>query len=263
MDNVIGLRSGNRSEGVHQNCAIMRALLQCPFCFYPFLGKKTEKEKFAGGDFTTTVEAYIKAAGRAIQGATSHHLGQNFSKMFDISYEDPVAGKEKLFAHQNSWGITTRTIGVMIMVHADDKGLIVPPRVSRIQAVIVPCGATKTDEEREALFGACKKLEEQLKSFGIRAHADLRDDKKPGWKFNYWELRGVPLRIEIGPKDLENKAAVFVRRDTGTKETIEGIQTVPYIAKTEVNNYLDNIHDSMFKKVTLPLIISVTIVTKY
>lgn len=136
----------------------------------------------------------------------------------------------------------------MIMVHADDKGLIVPPRVSRIQAVIVPCGATKTDEEREALFGACKKLEEQLKSFGIRAHADLRDDKKPGWKFNYWELRGVPLRIEIGPKDLENKAAVFVRRDTGTKETIEGIQTVPYIAKTEVNNYLDNIHDSMFKK---------------
>ena len=171
--------------------------------------------------------------------------------MFDISYEDPVAGKEKLFAHQNSWGITTRTIGVMIMVHADDKGLIVPPRVSRIQAVIVPCGATKTDEEREALFGACQKLEEQLKSFGIRAHADLRDDKKPGWKFNYWELRGVPLRIEIGPKDLENKAAVFVRRDTGTKETIEGIQTVPYIAKTEVNNYLDNIHDSMFKKVTL------------
>ena len=81
-------------------CAIMRALLQCPFCFYPFLGKKTEKEKFAGGDFTTTVEAYIKAAGRAIQGATSHHLGQNFSKMFDISYEDPVAGKEKLFAHK-------------------------------------------------------------------------------------------------------------------------------------------------------------------
>ena len=79
--------------------------------------------------------------------------------MFDISYEDPVAGKEKLFAHQNSWGITTRTIGVMIMVHADDKGLIVPPRVSRIQAVIVPCGAPKTDEEREALFGACKKLE--------------------------------------------------------------------------------------------------------
>ena len=112
-------------------------------------GKKTEKEKFAGGDFTTTVEAYIKAAGRAIQGATSHHLGQNFSKMFDISFEDPVNGKDKLFAYQNSWGITTRTIGVMIMVHGDDKGLQVPPKVARYQVVIVPCGATKTDEDRK------------------------------------------------------------------------------------------------------------------
>lgn len=115
-------------------------------------GQKTEKEKFAGGDFTTTVEAYIKAAGRAIQGATSHHLGQNFSKMFDISFEDPVNGKDKLYAYQNSWGITTRTIGVMIMVHGDDKGLIVPPKVARYQAVIVPCGATKTDEDRKVYF---------------------------------------------------------------------------------------------------------------
>ena len=211
-------------------------------------GQKTEKEKFAGGDFTTTVEAFIRAAGRAIQGATSHHLGQNFSKMFDISFEDPNDSKKKLFAYQNSWGITTRTIGVMIMVHADDKGLIIPPKVARKQAVIVPCGATKTDAERATLFDACKRLEDQLKSFGIKVHADLRDDKKPGWKFNHWELKGVPLRIEIGPKDLEKNAAVFVRRDTGHKETIEGVLTVPFIAQTEVNNWLDNIQAAMFKK---------------
>ena len=127
-------------------------------------GRKTIKEKFAGGDYTTTVEAYIKAAGRAIQGATSHHLGQNFSKMFNISFEDESKGKGvKEFAYQNSWGITTRTIGVLIMVHADDKGLVIPPKVSRYQAVIVPCGATKTDEDKNKLFGACKELEMKLK----------------------------------------------------------------------------------------------------
>ena len=96
-------------------------------------GKKTEKEKFAGGDFTTTVEAYIQASGRAIQGATSHHLGQNFSKMFGITFEDPSNPKEKTFVHQNSWGITTRTIGVLVMVHGDDKGLVLPPKVANYQ----------------------------------------------------------------------------------------------------------------------------------
>jgi len=212
-------------------------------------GRKTIKEKFAGGDYTTTVEAYIKAAGRAIQGATSHHLGQNFSKMFNISFEDESKGKGiKEFAYQNSWGITTRTIGVLIMVHADDKGLVIPPKVSRYQAVIVPCGATKTDEDKAKLFGACKDLETQLKSFGIRAHADLRDDKKPGWKFNDWELKGVPLRIEVGPKDLEANSAVFVRRDTLEKVTHSGILTVPFIAKNTVLETLDNIQTDMFKK---------------
>ena len=98
-------------------------------------GRKTEKEKFAGGDFTTTCEAYIAASGRAIQGATSHHLGQNFSKMFNIAIEDPnnPDSKDKLFVHQNSWGLTTRTIGVLVMVHGDNKGLVLPPRVSKIQ----------------------------------------------------------------------------------------------------------------------------------
>ena len=102
-------------------------------------GRKTEKEKFAGGDFTTTVEAYIAASGRAIQGATSHHLGQNFAKMFNIVFEDPnnPDSKEKLFVHQNSWGLTTRTIGVLVMVHGDNKGLVLPPRVAKIQVDVL------------------------------------------------------------------------------------------------------------------------------
>lgn len=116
-------------------------------------GRKTEKEKFAGGDYTTTVEAFISASGRAIQGATSHHLGQNFSKMFEIVYEDPET-QQKKYVYQNSWGITTRTIGVMIMVHADNQGLVLPPHVACIQAIVVPCGITvntKDDERRSCL----------------------------------------------------------------------------------------------------------------
>ena len=144
-------------------------------------GRKTEKEKFAGGDYTTTTEAYISAAGRAIQGATSHHLGQNFSKMFDITFENPETG-EKEFVFQNSWGITTRTIGVMVMVHADNNGLVLPPRVACLQVVIVPCGLTNNlkDEDRAALYEECKQYEQQLKDAGVRVKADLRENYSPG-----------------------------------------------------------------------------------
>merc|ERR1712029_1123634 len=126
-------------------------------------GKKTEKEKFAGGDYTTTTEAYIAAAGRAIQGATSHHLGQNFSKMFDITFEDPESG-EKKFVYQNSWGITTRTLGVLVMVHGDDKGLVLPPKCACVQVVIVPCGmmASLPEDEKAKLIDVCKEYEARL-----------------------------------------------------------------------------------------------------
>ncbi len=144
-------------------------------------GKKTEKEKFAGGDYTTTTEAYIEAAGRAIQGATSHHLGQNFSKMFDLTFENPENG-EKEYVYQNSWGITTRTIGVMVMVHGDNNGLVLPPRVACLQVVIVPCGLSKNlaAEDREALYEECRQYEQQLKEAGVRVKADLRDHQSPG-----------------------------------------------------------------------------------
>lgn len=153
-------------------------------------GRKTEKEKFAGGDYTLTTEAYVSASGRAIQGATSHHLGQNFSKMFEIVYEDPKT-REKEYVFQNSWGITTRTIGVMIMVHADNQGLVLPPRIASIQVVIVPCGITVnlSEELQNQLQDACIALENELKGGDLRVEGDYRENYSPGWKFNHWELK--------------------------------------------------------------------------
>jgi len=181
-------------------------------------GRKTEKEKFAGGDYTTTVEAYISAAGRSIQGATSHHLGQNFSKMFDITFENPETG-DKQFVYQNSWGITTRTIGVLVMVHGDDRGLVLPPRVACLQVVIVPCGVTASlkKEDREALYKECEEYRARLLKAGVRVKADMRENYSPGWKFNHWELKGVPIRLEVGPRDMKESQYVVVRRDTGEK----------------------------------------------
>ncbi|XP_051153318.1 bifunctional glutamate/proline--tRNA ligase isoform X2 [Leptopilina boulardi] len=209
-------------------------------------GRKTEKEKFAGGDYTTTVEAFISASGRAIQGATSHHLGQNFSKMFDIQVEGAEEGGEKTFVYQNSWGLTTRTIGVMVMVHADDKGLVLPPRVACIQAVIVPCGitASTSQEQRKNLLAECEKLEQELKKTGnLRIKGDYKDNVSPGWKFNHWELKGVPLRIELGPKDLEKKQVTLVRRDTAERFTKSRTDI-----SLAVSNLLEEIHVGLFNK---------------
>lgn len=152
-------------------------------------GIKSEKEKFAGGLYTTTVEGFVPTTGRGIQGATSHCLGQNFSKMFDISVEDPNPAKkgDKLFAWQNSWGLSTRTIGVMVMVHGDNQGLVLPPRVANIQVVIVPCGVN--DATQKGIYDACDDVAKELKKLGVRAKADLRDTYLPGWKFNYWEQK--------------------------------------------------------------------------
>ncbi|CAD5118054.1 DgyrCDS6794 [Dimorphilus gyrociliatus] len=207
-------------------------------------GRKTEKEKFAGGDFTTTVEAYVPASGRAIQGATSHHLGQNFSKMFNISFEDPVTG-EKQFAYQNSWGLTTRTIGVLVMVHGDNKGLVLPPRLAKYQAVIIPCGVTASlkPAEKKDLYDTCSKLTDQLNASGIRTKCDLRENYSPGWKFNNWELKGVPLRIEIGPRDMKNNEIVVVRRDNSIKATVSNNGVEKSLA-----SLLETIQKDMFSK---------------
>lgn len=208
-------------------------------------GRKTEKEKFAGGDYTTTVEAFVSASGRAIQGATSHHLGQNFSKMFDIKVEGAEEGSEKTFVFQNSWGLTTRTIGVMVMVHGDDKGLVLPPKVASVQIVVIPCGitATTTAEERKTLMAECAKLEKTLADAGLLVKGDYRDNYSPGWKFNHWELKGVPLRVELGFKDLEKSQVTFVRRDTLEKSFVKQDLVCKY-----AKELLDTVQKSMYDK---------------
>lgn len=207
-------------------------------------GRKTEKEKFAGADFTTTVEAYVPTNGRAVQGATSHHLGQNFSKMFEIVFEHPETG-EKEFVYQNSWGLSTRTIGVTVMVHGDNCGLVLPPRVAPHQVVIVPCGITAnlSDGDKKLLMGTCEALEKELCDASVKVKGDYRENYSPGWKYNHWELKGVPLRIELGPRDVGKGEFVAVRRDTGVKvtEKLEG-------AASTIKRLLDDIHDNLFKK---------------
>jgi len=194
-------------------------------------GRKTENEKFAGGSMTTTVEAYINGSGRAIQGATSHNLGQNFGNMFKIKYEDETGGHAVPW--QTSWGLTTRTIGVAIMVHGDDKGLVMPPRVASVQAVICPISSKDVNKEELKAYGM--NIRNQLLDAGVRVEMDNRDNYTPGWKYNHWEQRGVPIRIEIGPRDFAEKTARLVRRDNGEKIDVPGaavVSTVPELLET-------------------------------
>lgn len=223
-------------------------------------GYKTEKEKFAGAEYTTTLEVFIPEAGRGIQSATSHHLGQNFSKMFDISFEKPRSTPEqttpetttpeniKSLVHQTSWGFSTRSIGVMIMQHSDNKGLILPPPVAKYQVVIVPTGLSKKTlpETIEQLFVHCCVLENQLKQAGFRAYADVRKQHNPPYKYNYWETRGIPLRLEIGPRELRQSTATFVNRVDGIKMD-EVIKTEEDLSTT-VSRYLDKIHSQLLQQ---------------
>ncbi|PHH64420.1 hypothetical protein CDD81_4641 [Ophiocordyceps australis] len=185
-------------------------------------GRKTENEKFAGGYYTTTVEGYVPANGRGIQGGTSHCLGQNFSKMFDITVEDPINKGSHLHVWQNSWGLSTRVIGVMVMVHGDDKGLVMPPRVAKVQTILIPVGINKstTPEDRKKHEEQVESIRTALKKADVRAESDWREGYTPAWKFNDWELKGVPLRIEFGPKDAAKEVVSYARRDTGEKGTM-------------------------------------------
>ena len=195
--------------------AVYEGLLAVPV----IQGVKSEKEKFAGGLYTTTVEAFIPATGRGIQAATSHCLGQNFAKMFGIEFENAEGGRS--LAWQNSWGLTTRSIGVAVMVHGDDNGLVLPPAVAPVQVIIVPIPNAKlSDAERAALGAGAEGAAEGLRAGGVRVKLDGRDNYTPGWKYNHWELKGVPLRCEFGPRDLVAGTCVLVRRDNKEKETV-------------------------------------------
>ena len=199
------------------------------------LGKKSESEKFAGAVYTTTAEI-LMPDGKMIQGCTSHYLGQNFSKSFNIEFLDK--DKKKKFAHQNSWGFSTRSIGILVAMHGDDKGLVLPPRIAPIQAVIIPI---YDDSTRAKVLKAASKLRGDLR--GLIVSIDDRDGYTPGWKFNDWEIKGVPVRIEIGPKDMEKDQVVLVRRDTGEKKAVK-LTSV----NAEVEKLLNSIQDSLLTK---------------
>ena len=206
-------------------------------------GYKTEKEKFAGGYQTTTVEAYIPGSGRAIQGATSHDLGQNFGKMFDITYQDTQGNSSTVW--QTSWGFTTRSIGVMVMVHGDDQGLVLPPRIAPLQVVIVPIYNKKVGKDQIDPY--CKEIESILsRDHRVRVKYDNRDTYNPGWKYNHWEQKGVPLRLEVGPSDLENCTVRCVTRFNGEKEDISVANADEFLVGIE--DKLEVIQQNMFKK---------------
>ncbi|NLJ60482.1 MAG: proline--tRNA ligase [Firmicutes bacterium] len=176
-------------------------------------GKKTEREKFAGAITTYCVEA-LMTDGRALQAGTSHNLGQNFAKVFDISFLDK--DNQLKYVWQTSWGVSTRLIGGIIMVHGDERGLALPPRIAPIQVIVVPIMPPSSEE---TVLNVARDVVERLEKI-CRVELDSRDEYSPGWKFNEWELKGVPIRLEIGPRDIKAGKVVLVRRDTGEKTDV-------------------------------------------
>ncbi|ANE47572.1 proline--tRNA ligase [Paenibacillus swuensis] len=199
-------------------------------------GQKTPSEKFAGAMDTFSIEAMMKD-GRAVQAGTSHYLGTNFAKAFDIKFLDRENTQQ--FVHTTSWGVSTRLIGALIMVHGDDRGLALPPKVAPTQVIMIPIGPPKT---RDAVIGRTDELFKELKKAGVRVKVDDRADQSPGWKFNEYEMRGVPVRLELGPRDMENGVCVLVSRVSGEKRVVSQDNLV-----TEVNQMLQEIHDQMFE----------------
>ena len=200
-------------------------------------GKKSEKEKFVGAEYTTTMES-IMPDGKALQMGTSHFLAQNFSKPFEVKFADK--DNVEHFAWQTSWGVSWRLIGAMIMAHGDDKGLVLPPKVAPMQVVIIPI--YKNENDKENVITKVNEIANSLELRNIRIHIDSREELTPGYKFNDWELKGVPLRIEIGPKDIENQSMVLAKRYNLEKMKM-GLDEVEKIV-----TILDEIQTEMLKK---------------
>jgi prolyl-tRNA synthetase len=200
-------------------------------------GHKTEKEKFCGAEITSTIEGYIPGANRAIQCATSHCLGQNFSKLFNIIYDDENSKNQHVW--QNSWGFTTRSIGVMLMTHGDNKGMIYPPMVAPIQIVIIPI---IFKDSKESVMNYINEVYEKLQQ-RFRVKVDT-SNHKPGWKQNYWEVMGTPIRLEIGPHDVRNQTIRAVRRDTFEKVDV----SITGNLTSDIYDILDSIHDNLYNR---------------
>jgi len=201
-------------------------------------GEKTEAERFAGAVRTYCIEAMMRD-GKALQAGTSHFLGQNFAKAFDIQFQAPEGGLEH--AWQTSWGVSTRLIGAIIMGHGDEKGLILPPKLAPIQVVIVPI--YKKEDEKARVMERCRQIVAELKPT-IRVFLDDRDTQTPGWKFNHWEQKGVPLRLNIGPRDVDSNVVEIARRDTGEK--MRGVSQDGLAA--ELGKLLDTVQKAIFER---------------
>ena len=201
-------------------------------------GVKTESERFAGALETYCIEALMQD-GKALQAGTSHFLGQNFAKAFDVKFTTKEGKQEHVWA--TSWGVSTRLMGALIMSHSDDQGLVLPPKLAPIQVVIVPI--YRSEEEKQQLDNYVDELSRELKEFGIRLKYDDRDTHRPGFKFAEWELKGVPLRVAVGARDMKNGTVELARRDIQSKETVEQ----QGLAK-RINGLLDEIQDSIFQK---------------
>ncbi|WP_294962867.1 proline--tRNA ligase [uncultured Flavobacterium sp.] len=201
-------------------------------------GFKTETERFAGADETYCIEALMQD-GKALQAGTSHFLGQNFAKAFDVKFANAEGKQEHVWG--TSWGVSTRLMGALIMTHSDDQGLVLPPNLAPIQVVIVPI--YKTDEQLAQITEAVKDLTAKLRKLKITVKFDDRTTQKPGFKFAEWELKGVPVRIAVGPKDLENRTFEVARRDNLTKEVVAGEKIVEHI-----NDLLEQIQTDLFTK---------------
>ncbi len=204
------------------------------FAMPGYVGKKSESEKFAGADTTLTFES-LMPEGKALQSCTSHDLGQNFSKSFNISFLDSEGKSEHVW--QTSWGFSTRSIGGLIMMHGDDAGLVLPPRLAPIQVIILPI------KSEGKILASCEKLEKILNDKGIRVKVDNSDNETLGFRINKWELKGVPIRIEIGAKEIEQNTITLVRRDTGEKSTIARQESEVTVAQ-----FLDRIQDNLYQK---------------
>ena len=199
-------------------------------------GKKSENDKFVGAVYTDTLES-LMPDGKALQMGTSHFLGQNFSKPFDVKYLNET--NTETFAWQTSWGVSWRLIGGMIMTHGDDKGLILPPKIAPIQVVIIPI--YYTNDDKDSVIQKAHQIKDDLSKIDLRVHLDDREQLTPGFKFNDWEMKGIPIRIEIGPKDIAKKQVVLVRRHNRTKTSLNMDSLTE-----EISSELKNIQKEMF-----------------
>ena len=195
-------------------------------------GQKTEKEKFAGANSTYTIEALMHD-GKALQSGTSHNFGDGFAKAFDIQYTDK--NNKLQYVHQTSWGVSTRLIGAIIMVHSDNSGLVLPPRIAPTQVMIIPIA-----QHKEGVLDKANELQERLSNFSVKVDDS---DKSPGWKFSEQEMHGIPTRIEIGPRDIAENQAIIVRRDTGEKITVS-LDNI----EEEVKSILEKIQKDMLER---------------